>query len=112
VDHRGDAARKEVAVYGTVARIRIKPGMEAQLQAEMDAFKERRVPGFVAEYVFRMDADPDETYMVAIFASKEAYRANANSPDQDAQYQRLVQLWEGEPEWHDGEIIHSLTQGS
>ncbi len=105
------SALKEEAMYGTVARIRLKSGMEAQLNAEMERFQERRVPGFIASYTYRMDADPNETYLAVVFESKEAYHANANSPDQDKSYQRLLALWDGPPEWHDGEIIHSLVQG-
>ena len=42
-------------MYGTVARWRLKPGARAQLDAEMAAFHDRRVPGFVTEYVYQMD---------------------------------------------------------
>jgi quinol monooxygenase YgiN len=95
-------------MYGTVARLRIKPGAESQLAEEMAAFGARRVPGFVAEYVYRMAADPGEYYLAVVFEGEDAYRANAASPEQDAQYQRLLALCEGEPEWHDGEIVFSL----
>ncbi len=98
-------------MYGTVARIRIRPGTEAQLNAEMERFQARQVPGFVAEYIYRMDTDPNETYMAVVFESKEAYHANANSPEMDEAYQRLMQLFDGAPEWHDGEIIYSTTSG-
>lgn len=98
-------------MYGTVARIRMKPGTEAQINAEMDRFKARRVAGFVTQYIYRMDADPNETYMAVVFASKEAYQANANNPEQNEQYQRLLQLFDGEPEWHDGEVIYTASQG-
>ena len=96
-------------MYGTVARWRIKPGMLERLNAEMAAFGDRRVPGFVAEYVYQMDDDPDELYVAVVFESKEAYHANAGSPEQHAQYERLVTMFDGEPEWHDGEIVHTLS---
>jgi quinol monooxygenase YgiN len=97
-------------MYGTVARWRLKPGARAQLDAEMAAFHDRRVPGFVTEYVYQMDGDPDELYLAVVFESKEAYEANAQSPEQHAQYERLVALMAGEPEWHDGTIIHTLAR--
>jgi quinol monooxygenase YgiN len=89
----------------------MRPGAEAQLNAEMDRFQARQVPGFVAEYIYRMDTDPNEVYMSVVFESKEAYHANANSPEMNEQFQRLMQLFDGEPEWHDGEIIYSTSQG-
>ena len=98
-------------MYGTVARLRIKPGAEQRLAEELAAFGARRVPGFVAEYVCRMASDPGEYSLAAVFAGEGAYRANAASPEQDAQYRRLLALCEGEPEWHDGEIVHALEPG-
>jgi hypothetical protein len=33
--------------------------------------------------------------------------ANAESPEQDKRYREMLQWLEGEPEWHDGEIVYS-----
>jgi len=96
-------------MYGTVARFRLKPGMEGQLRQILEeqgrVFAAGQVPGFVATYAYRMDADPNDYYLAVIFASKEAYWANARSPEQDARYRQLLPLFEREPEWHDGEIV-------
>lgn len=92
-------------MYGTVARLRVKPGAESQLQEQMRSYDAVKVPGFVTTYVYRMDANPNEYYMAVIFDSKDAYWANAKSPEQDARYRGMLQSLEGEPEWHDGEII-------
>lgn len=92
-------------MYGTVAKIKVKPGGLEKLNAwapEQDA----RDDGAVAIYAFQMDEDPSQVYTVAVFESKEAYRANAESPEQDARYREMLQWLEGEPEWHDGEIVY------
>ncbi len=94
-------------MYGTVAKIRVKPGMYAQLDElnrRMSA-EEGQIPGYVAQYVYRMDADPDELYLVVLFADRAAYQANAASPDQAARYEQLVALMAAPPEWHDGEVV-------
>jgi quinol monooxygenase YgiN len=94
-------------MYGTVARLRAKPGTEAafkQQQVEFDALK---VPGFVGATVYRMDATADEYYLAVVFASKAAYEANAQDPAQDGRYQRLRALLTEDPDWHDGEIVHT-----
>lgn len=100
-------------MYGTVARIRIKAGMEGQfrqiIEAQMHAFEAGQVPGFVATYTYRTDADSNEYYLAVAFTSKEAYWANAQSPEQDARYRQWLPLLEGEPEWHDGEIVAVYT---
>jgi quinol monooxygenase YgiN len=94
-------------MYGTVARLRVKPGMEARFEELGREFEAAQVPGWVGEYVYRMDAQPDEFFMAAIFESKEAYVANARNPEQDARYRQLRELLVEDPEWHDGEIIYS-----
>jgi quinol monooxygenase YgiN len=101
--------RKETNMYGTIGRLRIKSGMESQfrqlLQGQARAFESGQVPGFVASYGYRMDADPNDYYLAAVFESREAYWTNAQSPEQDARYRQWLPLLEGEPEWHDGEIV-------
>lgn len=96
-------------MYGTIGHFRIKQGMEVQfrqlIEGQASAFESGKVPGFVVSYGFRMDADPNVYYLAAVFASKEAYWANAQSAEQDARYRQWLPLLEGEPEWHDGEIV-------
>ncbi len=92
-------------MYGTVARLRIKPGAEAQL-LEFDRQEQaRNIPGHIGGYAYRMDSDPDVYYLAVVFDSKEAYVANANSPEQDARYHQLRDLLEIDPEWNDGEVV-------
>jgi hypothetical protein len=44
---------------------------------------------------------------VAIFKDKATYVANAESPEQDQEFKKLMQYLAAEPEWHDGEFIVS-----
>lgn len=99
-------------MYGTVAYCRAKPGVEGQLLELLRAFEAVDIPGIVATYVYRMDADSNDCYMSVVFESKEAYLKNAESPEQDARYRRLVTLLESEPEWHDGEIIYIMKRAT
>lgn len=96
-------------MYGTVAKIRIKPGMEA----ELERLSQEQAPdtkGFRFQYVFRLDEDPQTAYLVVGFDSEDAYRANAESPEQHARYEAYRALLEGDPEWHDGEIAFSVQR--
>ena len=98
-------------MYGTVARLPLKPGMGDRLAEEIQrrAGEEVAQPaGFVAQYVYRMDADPDEVYLTVVCESREAYRANAESPEQHGRYQPMAEMLAGPPEWHDGGIVFSL----
>jgi quinol monooxygenase YgiN len=92
-------------MYGTVAKLRVKDGALDELKNwSPDGDEQDR--GAVAIYAFQMDDDPNEVYTVAIFESKEAYFANADSPEQDARYRRMLKSLQGEPEWHDGEVVY------
>jgi quinol monooxygenase YgiN len=92
-------------MYGTVARLRVKPGGLDKLE-EWSPEGDERDRGAVAIYAFQMDDDPNEVYTIAVFESKKAYVENAESPEQDKRYRRMLKWLEREPEWHDGEIVY------
>lgn len=96
-------------MYGTVARMRLKPGMEAKLKADMAQYEGLKIPGFVSTMVYRMDSDPNEIYMAVVFKDKASYGANARDPKQDERFKRMRSFLVADPEWHDGEIIASDT---
>ena len=96
-------------MYGTVARMMLKPGLEEKMQELSTSFEEARIPGAVMTTIYRMDNNPNEIYMAVVFDSKEAYHANANSPEQNSRYEQMMQMLAAPPEWHDGEIIQQLT---
>jgi quinol monooxygenase YgiN len=93
-------------MYGTVARIRAKPGVEKQLLEMINEEQELQIPGLISQYFYRMDADPNEFYLVVIFENRQTYTANADSPEQDARYREFRALLAEDPEWHDGEIVY------
>jgi quinol monooxygenase YgiN len=95
-------------MYGTVAKMRAKHGHVGGL--ELVARGAEMPKGAVGLYVFRSDADPDELWMIAIFESKDAYFANARSPEQHERFLTLMNYLEKEPEWHDGEIVFARPE--
>ncbi|HKB46147.1 MAG TPA: hypothetical protein VKC57_00515 [Ktedonobacterales bacterium] len=44
-----------------------------------------------------------------LFESRAAYRANAESPEQDACYQQLLAVLAAPPEWHDGTVVYQTA---
>jgi quinol monooxygenase YgiN len=92
-------------MYGTVARMQLKPGaaplFEAWFEGIVNAIKPQ---GMVSTTIFRTDDDPNVCWLSVIFESKEAYEANAASPNQNDRYVRLRSCLEADPEWHDGEV--------
>ena len=90
-------------MYGTIARVKIDPAKVEELKA-----LGRRIgvaPGQIARYVYQMDANPGELFLVVVFESREAYWANAQSPEQNQRFQEMRALMLADPEWHDGEIV-------
>ena len=89
-------------MYGTIARMKIKPGgLEA-----LNKMDQRRPPGFEGTLIYRMDADPNEIFMVVLFEDKESYLANAQSPEQHQEYMMVRERLAADPEWHDGQIVY------
>jgi heme-degrading monooxygenase HmoA len=93
-------------MYGTIARLQIKPGAEAEIDRTIrDTALE--IPGFVFQHMYKSDANPNEYFLVVGFTNREAYVANANSPEQAERYEGYMKLMDAAPEWHDGEIVSS-----
>ena len=95
-------------MYGTVARMRIKPGMLPKLQEMAARDDMTNAPGLVSTTVYQMDSDPDAFIMCVVFTDKDAYFKNANSPEQNQRYEEFVAMLQGPPEWNDGEIVFPM----
>ena len=93
-------------MYGSIFRMKVKPGKE---QAVVDSFKrwdkERRpkAKGALAGFVLKPDKRSGELIGIAVFKDKATYQANANDPEQDRWYRQLRELLQVDPEWEDGE---------
>lgn len=95
-------------MYGTVAKMRVKPGKLEEMNQLMASDEMVNIAGLVNTTVYQTDADPNALIMAVVFTDKEAYVKNANSPEMNARYEKFVALLEGPPEWNDGEIVFSV----
>ncbi|HEY8810919.1 MAG TPA: antibiotic biosynthesis monooxygenase [Candidatus Dormibacteraeota bacterium] len=96
-------------MFGTVAKMKLKPGMFEKTQDVMKGFEEQPVKGFLFNAVYRSKSDPDEIWLVVGFEDEASYRANAENPRTDEMSKQFQQLMAAPPEWHDGEIV-SMTR--
>lgn len=98
-------------MYGTVMRARVKAGHRQALQEHMKASTgEGRDPGgFLGYDVGFEDKDPDAIVLVVRFRDKESYVANADSPEQDAEYRQMLEHLEAAPEWIDVNWVESVN---
>lgn len=102
-------------MYGTIYRIKVKPGKLAQVLNQFKSWETTQLPqatGVIASYHLQLDSNPDELLNVAIFDSEENYRKNAQVPGQAQWYRGLRELLESDPEWNDGHYIYSLEAAS
>jgi len=90
-------------MYGTIAKLTVKPGQVDALRSAMSSSSSH--PGGVAGYVYQMDDDPNVLYLAVISESKAAYRADADRPETNADFEKMMQFLVAEPEWHDGEVM-------
>jgi quinol monooxygenase YgiN len=91
-------------MYGTIAKMKVKQGALDEIR-KMET--NRQPEGYMGTLVFQSDEHASELWLVAIFRDKQAYFANADSPEQDAEYRRLRSMMDADPEWHDGEVVFS-----
>ena len=99
-------------MYGTIARFHIKPGVKDDFIKAMDSFGGDFIPGWVADYYFQMNKDPNEFYLVALFKDKETYDSNADSTEQHERYVVFRSFLVDDPEWNDGFILSGTGPGA
>ena len=95
-------------MYGTIFRIKPKPGQEQDVIDVFNEWERDRMPnvrGAISGYLFKPDADSGELIGVAVFEDKESYIANGNDPEQDAWFRKLRDLLQEDPSWEDGEYL-------
>lgn len=97
-------------MYGTIFRMKVKPGKEEELVASFVKWEKERMPkvaGVVASVVLKSDRVPGEYLGVAVFKDRKSYTANAEDPEQDKWYRQIRQLLQSDPEWNDGKYVYT-----
>jgi quinol monooxygenase YgiN len=93
-------------MYGTIARLHPNPDrLEELIAFGQEMVEGARPAGYRASYLFQPDENPYDRptmFLVAVFDDEASYRANADSPEQDAIYRRLRELLVDDPDWTDG----------
>ena len=94
-------------MYGTIARIHPKADRIDELRTLMERYESggRTPAGYRQSFIFTPDTNPYDkptVFLIALFDDRETYVANAESPDQDAEYRQMRELLEDDPDWMDG----------
>ena len=91
-------------MYGTIFKLKIKAGHEEALLNVMSDTTTSKPKGMVALFVMKPD-EKENWIGVAVFESKEAYIANANSPEQHEAFLKFMEHLDEEPNWTDGTYV-------
>ena len=90
-------------MYGTIFNMQVKSGHE---QAFLDLLEDQDPPeGMLGWFLMKASSDDGQMIGVAVFESKEAHIANANSPEQHKLYLQIIEHLESEPAWTDGKYV-------
>lgn len=92
-------------MFGTLAKMRVKPGGDVLLMAWSQALMGNNINGHVSSTVYRSTEDPRVLWLSVVFESEEAYKANAASPEQHRRWQQMRSVIEDDIEWHDGHVL-------
>lgn len=91
-------------MYGTIMRAKIKSGRKDEYVKLLDTF----VPsaddygqGIHSIELAWEDKDPDRVVAVIHFRDRDSYRANAERPETNADYEKQREFFDGDPEWID-----------
>ena len=94
-------------MYGTIGRMRPKPGKRDELVAMMSAPPAGAAAnGYRGAYLLKADED-DEVVVAVMYEDKDAYMAMVHDPQTDENFGKIMALLQDEPTWTDGEWIAS-----
>ncbi|HLB39099.1 MAG TPA: antibiotic biosynthesis monooxygenase [Actinomycetota bacterium] len=91
-------------MYGTVAKMRVKPENQETVKKVMDAQMEGAQPAGYLRSLVLSENDSDVQWLFVVFEDRASYDANASDPAQHERYMEFRALMEADPEWHDGTI--------
>ena len=89
-------------MYGTIFNLKVKKGHEKKLLEEMNS-QEENPEGMVAWFLMTPDDKSKDWIGVAVFNSKDDHINNANRPEQNDSFQKMMEHLEEAPECTDGE---------
>lgn len=91
-------------MYGTIMRGKVKAGKKAEyerLTREMVPSADDYGRGLHSIEMAWEDKDPDRFVGIVHFKDRDSYIANADRPDTNTDYERMLEYLEGPPEWID-----------
>ena len=100
-------------MWAQMLKTQIQPGEEEALQIlpqELDAQFRGDEGGPRRVVVLKDQKDESVYYTLVFFESEERARQYENSPAQQAIQQRMSQVWAGQPEYTDLDVVYEVNR--
>lgn len=97
-----------MAKHATFWRMNVKPGQMDALQALMSDPKmaaDMKARGWETDVTGVSKKNPNEIWGAVTWDTSERYYANADSPEQNAIYEKMRAMLTGDPEWFDCDVL-------
>jgi heme-degrading monooxygenase HmoA len=102
-----------MAEHVTFFRMKVQPGkLDELIRLMSDEPENSASAGFEAAIVGKSKDDPNTIWAAVSWDTSERYYANAQSPEQNAEYEKMRALLEADPEWFDCDVVQELQAGS
>ena len=88
-------------MFGTIMRARVKKDRRDEFARLMMELTPSEETGFHSAQAGWEDKDDDRVVVIAFFRDRDSYRANAERPQTDENYRKMIDFLDGEPEWID-----------
>lgn len=106
---RSGERRSNMAQHVTFFRMKVTPGKLDELVALMaDEPANMASSGFEAAIMGKSKDDPNTVWAAVSWDTSERYYANAERPEQNAEYEKMRALLEADPEWFDCDVLQEI----
>ncbi|MEK7248438.1 MAG: hypothetical protein AAB092_08205 [Chloroflexota bacterium] len=97
-----------MAKHVTFWKMKVQPGKAGEIQKIMSSAQDQeriKAAGWQLTVVGTRKDNPDEIWGMVTWDTSDRYYKNAESPDQDKDYQQMRALLTADPEWFDCDVV-------
>lgn len=98
---------RRAATYGTISRVKIKPGHESEIEVLEQEFLDKIRPGIADRVLWLRGSQndhPEVTVTIFLCENKSIYTKLSDDSTMDELFGRMMAHYEAEPTWEDVEF--------
>ena len=97
-----------MAKHVTFFKMKVQPGKVGEITKIMNSVEDQgriKAAGWEMTVVGTRKDNPDEVWGAVTWDTSDRYYKNAESPEQDKDFQQMRTLLAGDPEWFDCDVV-------